>query len=401
MSRTTSSSPRTSRSRCSPCSRRSARPSARSSCCARSSTCPYDEIAEAVGKSPAAVRQIAHRAKDHVAARRPRVRVVRSEHEEVVERLVAALNTGDLQGLMDVLAPDVVSVADGGGKVRGAARRPIVGADKLAGYLLGGMAKYEVQPVSTLWVNGRRACASRSKVRWSARSASPSRTGGSRTSTPSRTPRSSADSTRRPCSAGDRWPGSAAAAGARCSWPAMPSLRVPPAAIQSPNRVGAMRRVGAGQQLALVEFGTEVPGERVERHLAWVAPEPQLASHELLEPELLGPANSTTPFTGGPMATVSTAAAMSSAAIGWMSACESRTMFARSRHPRCSDEFEELGPVHDRVGRPECRMSRSCAAFARSSRPRSGQPSVPTTESAMWCLHARRIAVDSRLSVEP
>ena len=117
---------------------------------------PYDEIADAVGKSPAAVRQIAHRAKDHVSARRPRVRVVRSEHEEVVERLVAALNTGDLQGLMDVLAPDVVSVADGGGKVRGASRRPIVGADKLARYLVGGMAKVEGALVATaMWVNGQ------------------------------------------------------------------------------------------------------------------------------------------------------------------------------------------------------------------------------------------------------
>ena len=98
---------------------------------------PYDEIAVAVDKSPAAVRQIAHRAKDHVAARRPRMDVVRSEHEEVVERFVAALNTGDLQGLMDVLAPDVVSVADGGGKVRGAALRPIIGADRIARYLVG------------------------------------------------------------------------------------------------------------------------------------------------------------------------------------------------------------------------------------------------------------------------
>src|SRR6188472_3738827 len=73
---------------------------------------PYDEIADAVGKTPAAVRQIAHRAKDHVAARRPRVAVAGSEHREIVERFVAALNSGDLQGLMDVLAPDVVSVAD-------------------------------------------------------------------------------------------------------------------------------------------------------------------------------------------------------------------------------------------------------------------------------------------------
>jgi RNA polymerase sigma-70 factor (TIGR02957 family) len=102
---------------------------------------PYDEIADAVDKTPATVRQIAHRAKNHVSARRPRVRVVRSEFEEVVGRLVAALNSGDLQGLMDVLAPDVVSVGDGGGKVQGAARRPIVGADRVARYVLGGMAK--------------------------------------------------------------------------------------------------------------------------------------------------------------------------------------------------------------------------------------------------------------------
>jgi RNA polymerase sigma-70 factor (TIGR02957 family) len=117
---------------------------------------PYDEIADAVGKTPAAVRQIAHRAKDHVAARRPRVQVAPSEHEEVVERLVLALNTGDLQGLMDVLAPEVVSVADGGGKVRGAARRPIVGAEKLARYLVGGMAKVEGALVAAAtWVNGQ------------------------------------------------------------------------------------------------------------------------------------------------------------------------------------------------------------------------------------------------------
>ena len=117
---------------------------------------PYDEIADAVGKTPAAVRQIAHRARDHVAARRPRVTVGPTEHEEVVERLVVALNSGDLQGLMDVLAPDVVSVADGGGKVRGAARRPIVGADRLARYLVGGMAKVEGTLVaSSTWVNGQ------------------------------------------------------------------------------------------------------------------------------------------------------------------------------------------------------------------------------------------------------
>lgn len=117
---------------------------------------PYDEIADAVGKSPAAVRQIAHRAKEHVSARRPRMRVPRSEQERVVARLVVALNAGDLQSLMDLLAPDVVSVADSGGKVRGASHRPIIGASRLARYLVGGMSKVEgVLVASSMWVNGQ------------------------------------------------------------------------------------------------------------------------------------------------------------------------------------------------------------------------------------------------------
>jgi RNA polymerase sigma-70 factor (ECF subfamily) len=94
----------------------------------------YDEIAEAVGKSASAVRQIAHRARGHVAARRPRMAVSRSEQQQVVERFVAALTTGDLQGLLDVLAPDVVAVADGGG-LAPASRRPIEGVERVAAYL--------------------------------------------------------------------------------------------------------------------------------------------------------------------------------------------------------------------------------------------------------------------------
>ena len=114
---------------------------------------PYDQIAEAVGKSPAAVRQIAHRARDHVAARRPRMQVDCAEQQAAVERFLAALQTGDVQGLLDVLAPDVVVVADGGGVVP-AVRRPIEGAEAVARLL----AKFaQVAPrarVDTVWLNG-------------------------------------------------------------------------------------------------------------------------------------------------------------------------------------------------------------------------------------------------------
>jgi RNA polymerase sigma-70 factor (TIGR02957 family) len=97
---------------------------------------PYDEIAEAVGRSTPAVRQIAHRARGHVAARRPRMTVSRAEQQRVVERFLAALTTGDVQGLLDVLAPDVVAVGDGGG-LAPATRRPVVGRDEVARILSG------------------------------------------------------------------------------------------------------------------------------------------------------------------------------------------------------------------------------------------------------------------------
>jgi RNA polymerase sigma-70 factor (TIGR02957 family) len=95
---------------------------------------PYAEIAEAVDKSAAAVRQIGHRAREHVAARRPRMQVSRSEQEEVVERFLAAVTGGDLQGLLDALAPDVVLVADGGG-IAQAIANPVTGAKKVANLL--------------------------------------------------------------------------------------------------------------------------------------------------------------------------------------------------------------------------------------------------------------------------
>jgi DNA-binding Lrp family transcriptional regulator len=92
---------------------------------------PYGEIAEATGKSAATVRQVARRAREHVAARRPRVQVSRSEQQAVVERFLAALRTGQLQELLEVMAPDVVMIADGGGQVV-AALTPIHGVETVA-----------------------------------------------------------------------------------------------------------------------------------------------------------------------------------------------------------------------------------------------------------------------------
>ncbi|EDY58689.2 MULTISPECIES: RNA polymerase sigma-70 factor [Streptomyces] len=103
----------------------------------------YDEIAAAVEKSSDAVRQIAHRARRHVDARRPRRTASVGEARAAVASFRRALETGDLQGLLDVLAPDVVLVSDGGG-VKQAALRPIVSADKVARFIAGGIAKYTV-----------------------------------------------------------------------------------------------------------------------------------------------------------------------------------------------------------------------------------------------------------------
>jgi RNA polymerase sigma-70 factor (ECF subfamily) len=91
----------------------------------------YDEVAAAVDKSPAAVRQIAHRARAHVAARRPRGVASPAETRAALAAFQRAAETGDLQGLFDILAPGVVALSDGGG-VKQAVVRPVVGADKVA-----------------------------------------------------------------------------------------------------------------------------------------------------------------------------------------------------------------------------------------------------------------------------
>ncbi|HEU0042339.1 MAG TPA: RNA polymerase sigma-70 factor [Jiangellaceae bacterium] len=102
---------------------------------------PYAEIATALDRTEASVRQTAHRARNHVRARRPRFETDPAEQRRVTERFQAACFGGDLGALMELLAPDVVLVADGGGKAA-TARRPIEGADKVARFVLGLAEKF-------------------------------------------------------------------------------------------------------------------------------------------------------------------------------------------------------------------------------------------------------------------
>ncbi|MFJ9576866.1 RNA polymerase sigma-70 factor [Streptomyces sp. NPDC101191] len=108
----------------------------------------YDEIAEAVDKSPEAVRQIAHRARKHVQARRPRTTASPSEAQAALESFRRAIETGNPQDLLDVLAPDVVLLSDGGG-LKKAALHPVVGAQKIVRFYLGGTAKLQA---AVAWV---------------------------------------------------------------------------------------------------------------------------------------------------------------------------------------------------------------------------------------------------------
>ena len=110
----------------------------------------YDEIAGAVGKSPAAVRQIAHRARAHVAARRTHGVVSPAETRDALEAFHRAVETGDLQRLLDILAPDVVFLGDGGG-VAQASLVPVAGAGSVARVLGRIAAAASLQPAQ---VNG-------------------------------------------------------------------------------------------------------------------------------------------------------------------------------------------------------------------------------------------------------
>jgi RNA polymerase sigma-70 factor, ECF subfamily len=114
---------------------------------------PFPEIARVVGRSPAAVRQLASRARAHVAAGAPRLDVDAADHRRTVEAFLAATAGGDLAGLLAVLDPDVMLTSDGGGSAL-AARRPVLGADRVARLLLGAAHR---QPVvhRAVTINGQ------------------------------------------------------------------------------------------------------------------------------------------------------------------------------------------------------------------------------------------------------
>jgi RNA polymerase sigma-70 factor, ECF subfamily len=97
----------------------------------------YIEIAQITGRNEAACRQLFSRAKKHIKEHRPRIPASPKEHAKMVGRFIEAFTTGDIDGLMSLLAEDVTVWSDSGGKVSGAARQPIRGRDRVARALFG------------------------------------------------------------------------------------------------------------------------------------------------------------------------------------------------------------------------------------------------------------------------
>ncbi|MEJ1111351.1 RNA polymerase sigma factor SigJ [Kribbella sp. CCNWLW201] len=117
---------------------------------------PYDEIAETLGRSESAVRQLAHRARGHVHARQPRHQVDKERHNELTMRFMAAAGSGDFDQVVALLAPDAVLISDGGGKKQ-AALRPIHGSEKIARWLSAVTAKNPNFEIRMATLNGETA----------------------------------------------------------------------------------------------------------------------------------------------------------------------------------------------------------------------------------------------------
>ncbi len=100
----------------------------------------YREVARVVGKSEANCRQIARRARESVAARRPRFETSAAQEERLMDSFLEACSDGDMEGLLTLLSEDVILYSDGGGKAR-AALNPIYGPEKVSRFLLGILGK--------------------------------------------------------------------------------------------------------------------------------------------------------------------------------------------------------------------------------------------------------------------
>ncbi len=96
----------------------------------------YDEVAEIVGKTETNTRQLAVRARRHVDEHKPRFEASRRARERLAGRFFDAVEDGDMEGLIELLAADVVVYGDGGG-TSPSWRRPIVGRDRVARLMLG------------------------------------------------------------------------------------------------------------------------------------------------------------------------------------------------------------------------------------------------------------------------
>ncbi len=115
----------------------------------------FDEVARALGRSPAASRQLGARARRHIEERRQRFDADLRHGRELTDRFLVACATGDLSGLLSMLSDDVVVWTDGGGKVR-AAMRPVVGPGRGARFLVNVAKKVSGRPQSVI-LNGQPA----------------------------------------------------------------------------------------------------------------------------------------------------------------------------------------------------------------------------------------------------
>jgi RNA polymerase sigma-70 factor (ECF subfamily) len=114
---------------------------------------PFGEVAETVGRSPEAVRQLASRARRHVSAHGPRFDAPPDEHERAVHAFAQAVAEGDLDGLLAVLDPDVVWTSDGGGRAT-ASRAPVSGAPRV-GRAWVAIGRTATEPATAIELNGR------------------------------------------------------------------------------------------------------------------------------------------------------------------------------------------------------------------------------------------------------